>query len=92
MAEVAVETERLRLRTWNETDKAEFVRVTNRPPVMRWLGGVQSEQAMATAFERIDGYQRDFGHTLWVVERKSDEALLGYIPGIIHAIYIILKR
>ena len=78
MAEVAVETERLRLRTWNETDKAEFVRVTNRPPVMRWLGGVQSEQAMATAFERIDGYQRDFGHTLWVVERKSDEALLGF--------------
>ena len=78
MVEVAAETERLRLRTWSQADKAEFVRTTNRPAVMRWLGGVQSEQSMAAAFERIDGYQRDFGHTLWVVERKSDNALLGF--------------
>ena len=78
MVEVAAETERLRLRTWSEADKAEFIRTTNRPAVMRWLGGVQSEQAMAAGFERIDGYQRDFGHTLWVVERKSDGALLGF--------------
>ena len=78
MVELAVETERLRLRTWSETDKAEFVRVTNKPAVMRWLGGVQGEQAMAAAFERIDGYQRDFGHTLWVIECKSDESLLGF--------------
>jgi RimJ/RimL family protein N-acetyltransferase len=78
MAEVAAETERLRLRTWTEADKAEFVRATNTPAVMRWLGGVQGEQAMAAAFERIDGYQRDFGHTLWAVERKSDNALLGF--------------
>ena len=78
MVEVAAETERLRLRTWSEADKAEFVRLTNRPAVMRWLGGVQSEQSMAAAFERIDGYQRDFGHTFWLVERKSDAALLGF--------------
>src|SRR5688500_19421757 len=78
MVELAVETEPLWLRTWSEADKAEFVRVTNNPAVMRWLGGVQGEQAMAAAFERIDGYQRDFGHTLWVIERKSDGALLGF--------------
>ena len=78
MVEVAAETERLRLRTWSEADKAEFVRLTNRPAVMRWLGGVQSQQSMAAAFERIDGYQRDFGHTFWLVERKSDAALLGF--------------
>lgn len=78
MVEVAAETERLLLRNWSEADKAEFVRTTNRPAVMRWLGGVQSEQAMAAAFERIDGYQRDFGHTLWAIERKSDGGLLGF--------------
>ncbi len=78
MVEIAAETERLRLRTWSEADKAEFVRVTNQPAVMRWLGGVQSKQSMAAGFKRIDGYQRDFGHTLWVVERKSDGALLGF--------------
>ena len=78
MVEVAVETERLRLRTWTDADKAEFVRVTNTPAVMRWLGGVQSAESMAAGFERIDGYQRDFGHTLWAVERKNDGAILGF--------------
>ena len=78
MVDVAAETERLLLRTWSAADKAEFVRVTNTPAVMRWLGGVQSEEAMAAGFERIDGYQRDFGHTLWAVERKTDDALLGF--------------
>ena len=78
MVEVAAETERLRLRTWSDADKAEFVRVTNTPAVMRWLGGVQSAESMVAGFERIDGYQRDFGHTLWAVERKADGALLGF--------------
>ena len=78
MAEIATETERLRLATWSDEAKAEFVRVTNTPAVMRWLGGVQGAQSMAAGFERIDGYQRDFGHTLWAVERKSDGALLGF--------------
>ncbi|GAA4714842.1 GNAT family N-acetyltransferase [Sphingomonas lutea] len=78
MAEVATETDRLRLRTWDDADKVEFARVTNTPAVMRWLGGVQSDEWLAAGFERIDGYQRDFGHTLWAVERKADGALLGF--------------
>ena len=78
MAEVAAETDRLRLRTWSDGDRAEFVRHLNTPAVMRWLGGVQDEAAYTAAFDRIDGYQRDYGHTLWIVERKSDEALLGF--------------
>lgn len=78
MAEVAAETERLRLRSWEPADRAEFVRVTNTPAVMRWLGGVQDEQSMTSGFDRIDRYQRDFGHTFWAVERKADGALLGF--------------
>lgn len=78
MADTAMETERLWLRTWDDADKAEFARVTNTPAVMRWLGGVQSEEGLAAAFDRIDGYQRDFRHTLWAVERKVDGVLLGF--------------
>ena len=78
MAEVVAETERLRLRTWEVEDRAEFIRHTNTPAVMRWLGGVGNGEVFAAAFERIDGYQRDFGHTFWIVERKSDAALLGF--------------
>ncbi|MFC7537370.1 GNAT family N-acetyltransferase [Sphingomonas sp. GCM10030256] len=78
MAEVVAETERLRLRTWDDASKAEFARVTNTPAVMRWLGGVADLDKLAAAFDRLDQYQTDFGHTFWAVERKSDGALLGF--------------
>ena len=78
MAELVAETARLRLRTWTGPDREEFVHHLNRPAVMRWLGGVQDEAAYAASFERIEQYQREFGHTLWIVERKADSALLGF--------------
>ncbi len=78
MAETAAETERLRLRTWDPDDLDEFIRQTNTPPVMRWLGGVAAPEDILEGFERINLYQRDYGHTLWVVERKADKALLGF--------------
>lgn len=78
MAETVTETERLRLRAWRQGDREEFVRHLNTPAVMRWLGGVQDEATYTAAFDRLDGYQRDFGHTFWIVERKQDEALLGF--------------
>ena len=78
MAEVVAETERLLLREWREGDREEFVRQLNTPAVMRWLGGVQDEATYSAAFDRLDGFQRDFGHTFWIVERRSDGALLGF--------------
>ena len=77
-ADVVAETERLRLRGWTDELKAEFVRRLNTPAVMRWLGGVQDQAAYDSAFERIEGYQRDYGHTFWALERKADGALLGF--------------
>ncbi len=78
MSEVVTQTERLRLRTWDKADLDEFVRHTNTPGVMRWLGGVWPRDMHEQAFERIQGYQRDFGHTFWIVERLSDGELLGF--------------
>jgi RimJ/RimL family protein N-acetyltransferase len=78
MAEIVAETERLRLRTWDPEDLDEFVRHTNTEPVMRWLGGVWPREKQEAAFGRISCYQREFGHTFWIVERKSDGALLGF--------------
>ncbi|AKH43354.1 RimJ/RimL family protein N-acetyltransferase [Altererythrobacter atlanticus] len=66
------ETERLVLRDWRETDWDEFLRLTNAPAVMRWLGGVMDDEGIAKARERIESYRRDHGHTFWVVERRND--------------------
>jgi RimJ/RimL family protein N-acetyltransferase len=78
VAEVAAETERLLLRAWKLADRAEYARYVNTPAVCRHVGGVQDEEQLNAAFERLEGYQRDTGHTFWVVERKSDGALLGF--------------
>lgn len=75
---IVAETERLRLRTWNTEDFAVFAEHCNTPAVMRWLGGVQDEASFTAAFDRLTTYQRDFGHSLWIVERKSDGDMLGF--------------
>lgn len=74
-----IETERLRLRDWRDEDTDAFIRHTNTPAVMRWLGGVQTEAVARQAIEdRVMRWQRERGFTFWVVERKEDDALLGF--------------
>jgi RimJ/RimL family protein N-acetyltransferase len=78
MAEVVDTTKRLNLRTWDAADLDTFMRATNTPAVMRWLGGVWPREEHEAAFERIQSYQRDFGHTLWLVEDRVTGELLGF--------------
>ncbi len=78
MAEIAAETERLILRDWDDEDEQRFYEIMNTPAVMRHLGGVQSGEAWAAAFQRIRGFTRDFGHTFWILEDKSSHELLGF--------------
>ncbi len=74
-----IETDRLRLRDWREADIEPFIRHLNVEPVMRWLAGVRTrEQQEATVRERFMAWQERLGFTFWVVERKEDEALLGF--------------
>lgn len=72
------QTERLILRDWRVADRAVFLAHLNTPAVMRFLGGVQDDATYAAAFERLDTYARDHGHTFWIVERKADSAVLGF--------------
>lgn len=78
MAEVIAETERLRLREWDPEDEFRFYHVMNSPTVMRWLGGLQTPEEWNAGYRRLVGYQRDFGFTFWIVERKSDDSILGF--------------
>ena len=78
MSETVATTDRLVLRTWDALDLDEFMRVTNTPAVMRWLGGVWPREDHEAGLERIQGYQRDFGHTLWLLEDRETGTLLGF--------------
>lgn len=78
MAETIMETARLRLREWDDEDEERFYAIMNRPAVMRWLGGLQTPVQWHSAYQRLRGYQRDFGFTFWLVERLSDLEILGF--------------
>lgn len=78
MAEVLAETERLRLREWDEPDARAFFDVMNTPAVMKHLGGVQNFEGWLEAFDRLRLYQREHGHTFWIVEDKGSDEILGF--------------
>ena len=78
MAETVAETERLILREWDEPDEQRFYEVMNTPGVMQHLGGVQSSEGWRAGFERLRLYQREFGHTFWIVEDKASGEILGF--------------
>ena len=73
-----IETGRLLLRSWRDGDGAEFERVTNTSQVMENLGGVDDPARVAGTAARLDSIEREHGFTFWAVERKDDEALLGF--------------
>ena len=74
-----IETERLILRDWRDDDVEPFVRHTNTEAVMRWLGGVQSDDAIRDVVRnRLMRWQEERGFTFWAVERKEDGELLGF--------------
>jgi len=74
-----IETERLILRDWRDEDIAPFIRHTNTEPVMRWLGGLKTDDEIRAVVEdRLMRWQAERGFTFWAVERKADAALLGF--------------
>ena len=78
MAEIVAETERLILRDWQEGDRDAFFAIMNTPAVMEHLGGVQTPEQWAGAFDRLLSYQREDGHTFWIVVRKDGGTILGF--------------
>jgi len=74
-----IETDRLLLRNWREEDFEGFIRATNTPAVMQWLGGVKEPEALRERLSvHFTTWQEERGFTFWALERKADEALIGF--------------
>ena len=73
-----IETERLVLRPWQDTDGAEFVHVTNTPAVMKHLGGVRMPYGWNKLVADQQALQAEHGFCFWLAERKADRAILGF--------------
>ena len=74
-----VETERLVLRAWRESDVEPFVRFYSDPEVMRHIGDGKTSDRMGTwnAVARAIGHWVLRGYGQWVVERKDTGETIG---------------
>lgn len=73
-----IETQRLVLRDWIESDLLPFNAMCRDPDVMRYLGPLQSMGETRAAIARLQGYQADNGYTFWAIERRADGRFLGF--------------
>ena len=73
-----IRTARLRLRSWRISDVYRYAEACNTSPVMRWLGGVQSEGAIAREVGYfINAEERD-NMTFWALELARPKTFLGF--------------
>ena len=73
-----IETERLIIRPWRESDRADYLATCNTEAVTAHLGGPASVEDIDTALARIAKSEEEDGFCFWAVERKADGAFLGY--------------
>ena len=73
-----IETERLIVRPWRDSDRAAYLATCNTEAVTMHLGGPASPEDIDSGLGRIRASQEENGFCFWAVERKSDAAFLGY--------------
>lgn len=74
-----IQTRRLRLRSWRAGDAERFNTACNTPDVMQWLGGVQTRKQLRDDVAYFAAMERREEFTFWVVERRRDNAFLGFV-------------
>lgn len=76
-----LETERLRLRPWRESDLDPYLELTSDPEVMRHLGGgeVMDRELTWRNIALILGHWALRGYGFWAVEEKSSGAFVGRV-------------
>ncbi|NML05156.1 GNAT family N-acetyltransferase [Sphingomonas sp. G-3-2-10] len=73
-----IETERLILRGWKDSDLDPFAAMSQDPRVMATLGPLMSRDEAAAVITRIEGIREAHGYTFWAIERREDGAFLGF--------------
>ena len=73
-----IETARLRVRPWRDSDRAPFAAMGQDAEVMRYLGPPLSHAASDAAVDRMIAAQAAQGFCFWALEQKSDGAFIGF--------------
>ncbi|MBB5699230.1 GNAT family N-acetyltransferase [Sphingomonas yantingensis] len=73
-----IETVRLILREWRESDVEPFAAMGCDAEVMAFIGPPLDEAGVRAAIERQRGFQAAHGYCFWAIERRVDGAFLGF--------------
>lgn len=72
-----IETPRLRLRTWRETDREPFAKLNADPRVMEFLGGPISRAESDGSIARIEEHFRQHGFGRFALEARENNDFVG---------------
>ena len=73
-----IETPRLILRRWRDSDRPAFAAICADPEVMQWLGGVMTREQAGQRIDRVEATFEQVGYGRFLIERKTDGAFLGW--------------
>ena len=74
-----IETERLILRRWKESDLEPFAAINQDPKVMATLGPLRTREETAQSIARIEKYFDEHGYGLYAAELKEPRTFIGFI-------------
>jgi RimJ/RimL family protein N-acetyltransferase len=74
-----LETERLILRRWKESDIDPSAAINADPKVMEFLGPLRTREQTAQGIAKTEQYIEDHGYGLYATELKETGELLGYV-------------
>lgn len=74
-----LQTERLVLRRWTDTDRDLLAQITADPEVMRYRLRTLTPQETSDLIDSTEACFTERGFGLWAVERSEDRRLIGYI-------------
>lgn len=79
METIYIETDRLLLRSWKETDRATFAEINGNKNVMRYFPATLSTEESDAFVDRINAELNETGFGLYAVEIKESRDFIGYV-------------
>lgn len=74
-----IETERLILRTWQDSDAEPYFQINQDPRVIEFLMGPMSMEKVHAFIKGANDHHEKLGYTLWAAELKATGALIGFV-------------
>ena len=74
-----IETESL-IRSWQEADIQRYAQIVANPLVMKYIGSgdIQDYEDASKFISRATAFERERGWTLWAVENRANNDLMGF--------------